>query len=128
MHMDTAEVVDLQELSLSEKRGGREGRQCARACLHCISPPSITSNRKVIDHESRAEPGRAERRAATPASMRTTLDMLIQPTCSHTSGQTKAAQSEAVLHEGDESSRKPGMSASKHVRTEVEVETGVNFA
>lgn len=63
----------------------RERRQYGRqACLHCISPSSITLNRKVIDYEARAERGRAEQRAVTPACMQTTLDMLIRPTRSNT--------------------------------------------
>lgn len=68
-----------------ERKGrGRERRQYGRqACLHSISPSSITLNRKVIDYETRAEQGRAERRAVTPARMQTTLDMLILPTSSN---------------------------------------------
>lgn len=72
------------------RESGRERRQYGRqACLHSISSSSITLNRKVIDYEMRAEQGRAEQRAVTPACMQTTLDMLILPTSSNTQQSAK---------------------------------------
>ncbi len=65
----------------------RERQYGRQACLHSISPSSITLNGKVIDYETRAERCRAEQRAVAPACMQTTLDMLILSNTQHTAKQ-----------------------------------------
>lgn len=79
----TVVVADLREFSVREEESKDCYRDRARVrrqhgqqtCLHCISPSSITLNRKVIDYEQSS--------AVASAGMHTTPDMLILSTCSN---------------------------------------------
>lgn len=87
LHMHTCSLHKLLTFRSAACVWDREGRgrwRARRACLHCVSPSSITLNRKVIDYGTRAEGAGAEYSAPTPACMHTTPDMLTLPTCSNT--------------------------------------------